>query len=58
MVGESSRMGKDLKRILKRLRVGKKSLHDTEIKAENLDASIQTAIHDQETRKQNRKHSR
>lgn len=52
---ERSKMENDLERIKKRLLAGKKSLHDTELKAENLDASIQTAIRDQETREQNRK---
>lgn len=48
-------MERDLERIRKRLRASKETLHDTEIKAENLGASIQTAIRDEETRKRNRK---
>jgi hypothetical protein len=55
MPRDSSKMGNDLEQIKKRLLAGKKSLHNTELRAENLDASIQTAVRDQEIRKQNRK---
>lgn len=58
MARENSGIGKDLERITKRLQAGKKSLHRTELKAEDLDASIQTAIRNRELRKKHQKDSR
>jgi hypothetical protein len=55
MAKEQSRMENDLERIKKRLLAGKQTLHETELKAEDLDATIQTAIRDQQKQAQNRK---
>jgi len=53
MPREKGKLEKDLDRIKKRLQASKKTLHDSEIKAEDLDATIQKAIREQEKRKKN-----
>lgn len=49
-------MEKELERLKRRLQASKKTLHDTGIKAENLDASIQTAMRARETIKVGQKY--
>ncbi len=57
MAGESTNMGNDLERILKRLRAGKKSLRESKRKTHKLDVSIQTQIRVREKKEQNQKRS-
>lgn len=47
-------MERELALLKGRIRASKRILHNTEIKAENLDASVRSAIRDQEQRRQER----
>jgi hypothetical protein len=48
-------MEKELERLKRRLQASKKSLHDTEIRTRNLDASLQTVFRAREPRKEDHK---
>jgi hypothetical protein len=52
---ENSKLGKDLERLNRQIQGHKKSLHDVEIKAEELYATIQTAGQAHESLQKKRK---
>lgn len=51
MAKEFAKLDRDLQRITERILKSKKTLHGVEIKAEELDATIQTAIERQKARR-------
>jgi len=55
VIREKTKMEKELERLKRRLQASKKSLHDTEIRTRNLDASLQTVFRAREPMKENQK---
>lgn len=55
VIREKTKMEKELDRLKRRLQASKKSLHDTEIRTRNLDASLQTVFRAREPQKENHK---